>query len=119
MREAEGGLTGSGQGWPTIAGMSRISRDDVIHVARLARLELAESEVETFTGQLAAILDHAEDVAALDLAGVEPTSHPVPLINVLRSDEAGPTLTNADALASAPQAESGRFRVPTILGEEP
>jgi aspartyl-tRNA(Asn)/glutamyl-tRNA(Gln) amidotransferase subunit C len=99
--------------------MSRISRDDVVHVARLARLELADHEVDTFTGQLAAILDHAEDVAALDLADVVPTSHPYPLVNVLRADEVGPTLSNDDALAAAPQAEAGRFRVPTILGEAP
>lgn len=99
--------------------MSRISRDDVVHVARLARLELADHEVDTFTGQLAAILDHAEDVAALDLAAVPPTSHPFPLVNVLRADAVGPTLANDEALAAAPQAESGRFRVPTILGEAP
>ena len=109
--------------------MSRISRDDVVHVARLARLELADHEVDTFTGQLAAILDHAEDVAALEtlyvrvigpsLADVAPTSHPYPLVNVLRADQVGPTLSNDDALAAAPQAESGRFRVPTILGEAP
>lgn len=99
--------------------MSRISRDDVVHVARLARLELADHEVDTFTGQLAAILDHAEDVAALDLSEVEPTSHPYPLVNVLRADEVGETLPNAEALAAAPHAESGRFRVPTILGEAP
>ncbi len=99
--------------------MSRISRDDVVHVARLARLELAEAEVDTFTGQLAAILDHAEDVAALDLADVEPTSHPYPLVNVMRADDPGETLSNSEALAAAPHAESGRFRVPTILGEAP
>lgn len=100
--------------------MSRISRDDVIHVARLARLELTDDrKIDTFTGQLDAILDHAEDVAALDLADVPPTSHPFGLVNVLRADEVGETLSNDDALAAAPQAEEGRFRVPTILGEAP
>jgi aspartyl-tRNA(Asn)/glutamyl-tRNA(Gln) amidotransferase subunit C len=99
--------------------MSRISRDDVLHVARLARLELAEGQIDTFTGQLDAILDHAVDVEALDLADVPPTSHPYPLVNVLRSDEVGSTLSNDDALAAAPHAEDGRFRVPTILGEAP
>lgn len=98
---------------------ARISRDDVAHVATLARLRLDDDQVETFTGQLAAILEHAEDVEALDLADVAPTSHPYPLVNVLRTDEAGPTLTNQDALAAAPRAEAGRFRVPTILGEAP
>lgn len=88
-------------------------------MARLARLSLTEEELDTFTPQLAAVLDHADDVAALDLADVEPTSHPFPLMNVLRPDEAGATLAPEQALAAAPQAEAGRFRVPTILGEAP
>jgi len=98
---------------------ARITSDDVAHVAKLARLELRPDQVATFTDQLAAILEHAQDVESLDLADVEPTSHPYPLVNVTRVDEVGATLTNADALAAAPQAESGRFRVPTILGEAP
>jgi aspartyl-tRNA(Asn)/glutamyl-tRNA(Gln) amidotransferase subunit C len=98
---------------------SHISRDDVAHVAKLARLEVDDAELDLFTAQLAAILDHADDVEALDLADVEPTSHPYPLVNVLRADEPGPTLSPEAALAGAPQAEDGRFRVPTILGEEP
>jgi aspartyl-tRNA(Asn)/glutamyl-tRNA(Gln) amidotransferase subunit C len=96
-----------------------ITRDDVAHVARLARLELTDDELDTFTGQLAAVLDHAQDVEALDLADVPPTDHPLPLGNVLRPDVVGPTLEPEDALAAAPQAEDGRFRVPTILGEAP
>ena len=99
--------------------MASISRDDVAHVARLARLELTDDELDTFTGQLAAVLDHAQDVEALDLADVPPTDHPLPLGNVLRPDVVGPTLSPDDALAAAPQAEDGRFRVPTILGEAP
>lgn len=99
--------------------MPTISRDDVAHVARLARLELTDDELDTFTGQLAAVLDHARDVEALDLADVPPTDHPLPLGNVLRADVVGPTLAPEDALAAAPQAEDGRFRVPTILGEAP
>jgi aspartyl-tRNA(Asn)/glutamyl-tRNA(Gln) amidotransferase subunit C len=98
---------------------SRISRDDVAHVARLARLSLADDELDTFTAQLGAILDHAADVEALELADVPPTSHPYPLVNVLRDDVPGPTLAPDDALAGAPAAEDGRFRVPTILGEAP
>ena len=97
----------------------RITRDDVAHVARLARLRVDDAHLDTFTAQLSAILDHAEAVAALDLADVPPTSHPLNLTNVSRSDEVGPTLSNADALAGAPQAEDGRFRVPAILGEAP
>lgn len=98
---------------------ARITSDDVAHVAQLARLSLTSDELDTFTPQLAAVLEHADDVAALDLADVEPTTHPFDLVNVLRPDVAGPTLTPADALAAAPQAESDRFRVPTILGEAP
>ncbi|CAN5746116.1 Asp-tRNA(Asn)/Glu-tRNA(Gln) amidotransferase subunit GatC [soil metagenome] len=98
---------------------ARITSDDVAHVAQLARLELDPGQIEVFTGQLAAILEHAEDVEALDLADVPPTSHPYPLVNVLRPDEVGATLPNEEALAAAPQAEGGRFRVPTILGEAP
>jgi aspartyl-tRNA(Asn)/glutamyl-tRNA(Gln) amidotransferase subunit C len=97
----------------------RISRDDVVHVATLARLRLDADQIDRFTGQLAAILEHAEDVEALDLDDVAPTSHPYPLVNVWRPDVAGATLTNAEALAAAPKAEQGRFAVPTILGEEP
>ena len=98
---------------------AHISRDDVAHVAKLARLSLADDELDTFTAQLAAVLEHAEDVEALDLADVPPTSHPYPLVNVLRPDQPGTTLTPDAALAGAPQAEDGRFRVPTILGEAP
>lgn len=97
----------------------RISRDDVAHVARLARLALDDAELDTFTAQLGAVLDHAADIEALDLADVAPTAHPVPLDNVLRADQPGPTLTPDEALAGAPAAEDHRFRVPTILGEAP
>lgn len=98
---------------------ARITRDDVAHVARLARLDLAEADLDRFTGQLAAILEHADDVAALDLAEVPPTSHPFDLVNVLRPDVPTATLDRDDALAGAPAPEDGRFRVPAILGEAP
>lgn len=98
---------------------ARITRAEVAHVATLARLHLDDDQAKVFTGQLDAILDHARDVEALDLDGVEPMTHPYPLTNVARVDEVGATLTNDDALAAAPQAEDGRFRVPTILGEAP
>ena len=97
----------------------RISRDDVAHVARLARLELTEDELELFTGQLADVLDHANDVAALDTSGVAPTAHPLPLSNVFRDDVPRPCLDRDEVLAQAPEAEDGRFRVPRILGEAP
>jgi aspartyl-tRNA(Asn)/glutamyl-tRNA(Gln) amidotransferase subunit C len=97
----------------------RISNADVEHVANLARLALTGDEVERFTEQLAVILEHAEDVAALDLEGVEPTAHPLPLVNVLRPDDVRPCLDREEVLAQAPEAEDGRFRVPRILGEAP
>jgi aspartyl-tRNA(Asn)/glutamyl-tRNA(Gln) amidotransferase subunit C len=97
----------------------RITRADVAHVAHLARLELSEDELDRFTGQLAAVLDHFRDVEALDTEGVPPTSHPLPLRNVLRDDAPRPGLTRDEALAAAPAVEEGRFRVPPVLGEAP
>ena len=96
---------------------ARITRDDVVHVARLARLDLSEEEIAEFTGQLASILEHAARVSALDVAGVEPTAHPFPLSNVLRPDVPRPGVDRDEVLAAAPAAEDGRFRVPRILGE--
>lgn len=99
---------------------ARISRDDVAHVARLARLGLTEAELEQFTGQLGAVLDHARDVEALDTAGVPPTAHPLPLRNVLRDDVPVPSLDRHEVLAQAPDSEDDRFfRVPRILEEAP
>jgi aspartyl-tRNA(Asn)/glutamyl-tRNA(Gln) amidotransferase subunit C len=98
---------------------ARISRADVAHVARLARLALTDDELESLTRELAVILDHAARVSALDTDGVPPTAHPLPLVNVMRPDEPRPCLDRAEVLAVAPVAEDGRFRVPRILGEEP
>jgi aspartyl-tRNA(Asn)/glutamyl-tRNA(Gln) amidotransferase subunit C len=95
-----------------------LSRQDVVHVAALARLALTDAEIDVFTGQLAAVLEHAADVAALDTAGVPPTAHPLPLVNVLRDDVVQPCLDRDEVLAAAPAAESGRFRVPRILGDQ-
>ena len=89
-----------------------LSRDDVVHVAVLARLDLTDDEIDLFTGQLAAVLDHAADVAALDTAGVPPTAHPLPLVNVLRDDVVRPSLDRDEVLAAAPAVEAGRFQVP-------
>jgi len=97
----------------------RISRDDVAHVARLARLHLEDEEIERFTEQLAAVLDHAADVEALDTEGVPPTAHPLALENVLRDDVPVPSLDRDEVLAQAPAVEDGRFLVPRILAEEP
>ena len=99
--------------------MASISRDDVAHVARLARLELTEAELELFTAQLAAVLEHAADVEALDVDDVPPTMHPFPLRNVLRDDDLRPGVDRDEVLSQAPASEDGRFKVPPILGEEP
>jgi aspartyl-tRNA(Asn)/glutamyl-tRNA(Gln) amidotransferase subunit C len=96
-----------------------ITRDDVAHVARLARLDVTEEELDLFTGQLAAVLDHARDVEALDVGDVPPTAHPLPLKNVLRPDVVRPSLDRAEVLAVAPAVDDDRFAVPPILGEEP
>jgi aspartyl-tRNA(Asn)/glutamyl-tRNA(Gln) amidotransferase subunit C len=98
---------------------TRISTAEVAHVARLARLELTPEELERFTEQLGAVLEHAQDVEALDTAGVPPTAHPLPLVNVLREDVAVPCLDRQEVLAQAPAVEADRFRVPRILGEAP
>jgi len=92
-----------------------LSRADVEHVARLARLELTDAEAEQFTAQLGVILEHAAEVAAIDTDGVAPTSHPLPLVNVFRADVAREGLPRDDVLAMAPATEDGRFRVPRIL----
>ena len=88
-------------------------------VALLARLELTDAELDTYTDQLAAIIDHAADVAALDLADVPPTAHPLPIENVLRPDVVANSLDRDEVLSQAPSVEDRRFRVPAILGEEP
>ena len=98
---------------------ARLSRDDVAHVAALARLAVTEAELDLFTEQLGAVLDHAADVEALDIADVPPTAHPLPLVNVLRDDAVAPCLDRDEVLAQAPAEESGMFRVPRILGEAP
>jgi aspartyl-tRNA(Asn)/glutamyl-tRNA(Gln) amidotransferase subunit C len=99
--------------------MPPISRDDVLHVAKLARLDLTEDELELFTPQLAAVFEHAADVEALDVADVPPTAHPYPLRNVFRADELRPGVDREEVLAVAPDVEDGRFKVPPILAEEP
>jgi aspartyl-tRNA(Asn)/glutamyl-tRNA(Gln) amidotransferase subunit C len=97
----------------------KLTRETVAHVARLARLDLTDDEIELFTEQLGAVLEHAADVESLDTAGVPPTAHPLHLDNVLREDEPRPSLDREEVLAQAPAAEADRFRVPPILGEAP
>jgi aspartyl-tRNA(Asn)/glutamyl-tRNA(Gln) amidotransferase subunit C len=95
--------------------MSRLTRADVEHVAVLARLALTEDEIEHFSAQLEVILEHAAQIAALDTDGVPPTAHPLPVVNVLRTDEVRASLPRDEVLAMAPSSEDGRFRVPRIL----
>ncbi len=92
-----------------------ISRAVAEHVASLARLQLSDDELDRLTGELGEILEHVSELAALDLDGVEPTAHPLPLVNVLRADEVRPSLDRAEVLAQAPAVEGDRFRVPRIL----
>ena len=102
-----------------MAGPARLTRQEVAHVANLARLQLSEEELDLYTEQLASVLDHAADVASLDLSGVAPTAHAMAVTNVLRSDEPHPCLDRDEVLAQAPSVEAHRFRVPRILGEAP
>jgi len=94
-----------------------IDRDQVLHVARLARLRLSEEEVERMVGELSGILDHVDRIGNLDLEGVEPTSHVVALENVLRPDEPWSSLPREVALAPAPDPQEGAFRVPSPQAE--
>lgn len=95
-----------------------LSREQVLHVARLARLALTEEEVEKFRRQLSQIIEHAERVMALAADDVPPTAHSIPRVNVFREDEVGECLPQSKALSTAPAAEQGRFKVPRII-EEP
>ncbi len=97
--------------------VSQISRDEVAHLARLSRLALTDSELDSFAGQLDAILTHVSQVQAVDVTGVEATDNPLKDVNVTRPDEPAPCLTQAEALAEAPSAVDGRFAVPQILGD--
>ncbi|MDQ1688315.1 MAG: aspartyl-tRNA(Asn)/glutamyl-tRNA(Gln) amidotransferase subunit [Frankiaceae bacterium] len=98
--------------------MSTITRDEVAHLARLARLQLTDDELDTYAAQLDVIISSVARVSEVAGEDVPPTSHSVPLTNVFRPDEPRPGLTAEEALAGAPAVESQRFRVPRILGEE-
>ncbi len=91
-----------------------ISREEVLYVARLARLHFDEDELARLQPKLAQIIEYVEQLSELDLSGLEPTSHAVPLKNVLRPDEPAPGLTQEEALANAPEVERGQFVVPRI-----
>ena len=93
-----------------------ITRADVAKVAKLARLDVSEADLDRYTGQLAEMLDHFSDIDALDLSDVAPFSQPYPLTNVLRADVPEPSLDRNEVLAAAPAPDQQRFRVPPIIG---
>ncbi len=96
--------------------MEKISRSEVLHVARLARLEFTPQEVEEFTHQLNRIIEYMDQLKELDTEGVEPTFHALAQTNVMRDDQAKPSLSQEEALANAPDRdERGFFRVPRII----
>ncbi|SOC48700.1 aspartyl/glutamyl-tRNA(Asn/Gln) amidotransferase subunit C [Blastococcus aggregatus] len=95
----------------------RLTRDEVAHLAHLARLAVTDEELDLFAGQLGAVLDAVAQVGRADVADVPPTTHAVPMTNVFREDVARPSLPRDAVLAGAPAAEDGRIRVPRILGE--
>lgn len=97
--------------------MSRISADDVRKVAKLARLELPEDKIATYTGQLERILDYVAHLEQVDTEGVPPTTRAVEVVNVTRPDRVEPTLVREELLNQAPQREGDFFRVPKILAD--
>jgi len=92
-----------------------ITMKDVEHVAKLARLDLSETEKELFTGQLNAILKYAEQLSMLDTSGVVPTTHVLPLVNVMRDDLPHTSLSVAKVMLNAPDEEDGHFKVPAVI----
>lgn len=95
-----------------------ISEADVRHVALLARLKLSDDQVSTLQGELNTILEHIDALRRLDLSGVEPTSHAIPMVNSTRPDVVTPGLGREDALRNAPRAEEGAFVIPRIVGAQ-
>src|SRR6478735_3484917 len=98
--------------------MSSLERADVARLAALARIDMTDSDLDRLSGQLSAIVDAVATLEAVAGQDVPATSHPIPMANVEREDVVLPSLTADEALAGAPQAEDGRYRVPQILGEE-
>jgi aspartyl-tRNA(Asn)/glutamyl-tRNA(Gln) amidotransferase subunit C len=105
-------------GHPRIVGVPEISRADVAHLARLARIAMSDDELDAMAGQLGVILGAVSRVQEVAAADIPPTSHAVAMTNVLRPDVPAPSLSAAEALAAAPAAEDDRFRVPRILDEQ-
>lgn len=97
--------------------MENISKEEVKHVAHLARLAITDEEAEQLTEDLRRIINYAEELSELDTSNVEPTTHVLDLVNVLRKDEPKEWITQEEALKNAPDHEKGQFRVPSILSE--
>lgn len=95
-----------------------LSRQEVLHVAKLARVGVSESDIAKFQAQLSQILDYFQDLQKLDTASVPPTAHVLPLQTVMREDEIAPSFPPEEILANAPQAEEGSFRVRAVLEPE-
>jgi aspartyl-tRNA(Asn)/glutamyl-tRNA(Gln) amidotransferase subunit C len=95
--------------------VSKLSLEEVDHIAQLARLRLSEAEKEMFRDQLSAILEYAEVLNRLDTSGIPPMTSALPLSNVMRADHVKPSLSSEDALANAPEAEDDQFRVRAVL----
>lgn len=93
----------------------KISRDEVSHVANLARLDFGDDEIETLTGQMNSILDYIDKLGELNTEDVEPTYHAVPVTNAFREDERKREFSVDEALANAPDSEEGNFKVPKVL----
>jgi aspartyl-tRNA(Asn)/glutamyl-tRNA(Gln) amidotransferase subunit C len=98
--------------------MSSLSRAEVAKLAKLARIEMTDSELDALSSEFAVILGAVDKIQNAPLKNVQPTSHPLPINNVTRPDVVIPSLTNEEALSGAPAKEDERFRVPQILGEE-
>jgi aspartyl-tRNA(Asn)/glutamyl-tRNA(Gln) amidotransferase subunit C len=94
----------------------KISKEEVLYIANLARLDIDDASIERLAGQIGDILDYVDQLRQVDTTGVKPTSHAVPLINAFRDDEPRPHLERDAALANAPQQEGGNFVVPKVVG---
>ena len=93
----------------------KITKDKVRHIARLSRLSLSEGDIDTFSGQLSTIIEYVEQLNKLETAGVEPTSHVLPLSNVMRDDTPAASLPREEALGNAPDSDGKFYRVPKII----
>ena len=98
--------------------MADLTRDDVAHLAGLARIDLSDAELDRMVGELGVILESVATVQQSPIEGVEPMSHPMPIVNVTRPDVVRPSLSPQDALAAAPQVDHQRFSVPRILDQD-